>query len=134
MPPKSSNKKSTATWYHCEICDVHIKSKDRETHEKYCPIKEDSTEPLEYIHQNKLYTVGAEKRTFNVEQLQDVSTKYVNNLVFISEGAMKLTNLYIGQRVLIRPVDASESVGLVRLIWPIPERFLTTIFVSEGGK
>ncbi|XP_011210671.2 ATPase family protein 2 homolog [Bactrocera dorsalis] len=135
MPPKSSNKKSTAkaaTWYHCEICDVHITSKDRETHEKYCPIKADSTEPLEYIHQNKLYTVGVEKRSFNIEQLQDVSTKYVNNLVFISEGAMKLTNLYIGQRVLIRPVDASESLGLVRLVWPIPERFLTTIFVSEG--
>ncbi|XP_017465907.1 PREDICTED: spermatogenesis-associated protein 5 [Rhagoletis zephyria] len=134
MPPKSSNKKSggsVASWYHCELCDVHITSKDRETHEKYCPIPADTAEPLEYIHNNCLYTTGVEKRSFHIEELNDVPNKYINNLVFISEGAIRLTHLYIGQRVLIQPVKKSEAVGLVRLVWPIPDRFLTTIFVSE---
>ncbi|XP_004521824.1 spermatogenesis-associated protein 5 isoform X1 [Ceratitis capitata] len=138
MPPKSSNKKSvtsTVTWYHCELCNVHIISKDREAHGNYCPISPNTnTEPLEFIQNDSLYTVGAAKRTFSIEELKDVPEKYVNNLLFISEGAMKLTHLHIGQRVLIRPANVSETetVGLVRLVWPIPERFLTTIYVSEG--
>ncbi|XP_053957676.1 ribosome biogenesis protein SPATA5 [Anastrepha ludens] len=134
MPPKNSNKKSpanTASWYHCELCNVDITLKEREMHEKHCPITANTTEPLEYIHNNCLYTVGVEKRSFSIEELNDVPAKYVNNLVFISEGAIRLTHLHIGQRVLIQTGKGRDAETLVRLVWPIPDRFVTTIFVSE---
>lgn len=139
MPPKSSNKKnvsnSTASWYYCEKCDVHITSKDRENHEYKCPIQEQQTETddhqlLEYIRKGVLFTVSPERRKFDVEELKNMPMKYVNNLIFISEGAMRLAGWHIGQRVLIKN---KNNFRLVRSIWPIPEKFLTTVFASEEG-
>ncbi|XP_067624191.1 ATPase family gene 2 protein homolog A [Eurosta solidaginis] len=135
MPRKSSSKKSStnsaANWYHCEKCNVHITSKDRETHYKHCPITPETGEPLEYIYNNYLCTIGVQRRTFIIDELRDVTTKYRNNLIFLSEGAMRLTSLYIGQRVLIQSKEVPGASGLVRIVWPIPDRFLTTAYVGE---
>ncbi|KAM7352724.1 ATPase family gene 2 protein homolog A [Cochliomyia hominivorax] len=137
MPPKSSNKKSNAgvtpSWYHCEKCEVHITAREREKHEQKCPIQEqqvecDKGEYLEYIREGVLYTGSYEKRKFDIEELKEMPAKYVNNLVFISEGAIRLAGWHIGQQVVIRTKNTSP---LIRSIWPIPEKFLTTIFFSE---
>ncbi|KAI8124939.1 hypothetical protein FF38_12501 [Lucilia cuprina] len=137
MPPKSSNKKNAAnatpSWYHCEKCDVHITTKEREKHEQKCPIEEqqietDKGEHLEYIRKKILYTGSYEKRKFEIDELKEMPAKYVNNLIFISEGAIRLAGWHIGQQVVIK---SKTTFSLVRSIWPIPEKFLTTIFVNE---
>ncbi|XP_037957222.1 ATPase family protein 2 homolog [Teleopsis dalmanni] len=136
MPPKSSNKKPNApSWFHCECCDVHITAKDREKHEKVCPIGEnavkcDST-PLEYIRDGCLFTATIERQTLSIAELQQLPDKYVNNQVFISEGAMQLAGFYIGQYVSISVPGSTESPILVRSVWPMPEKFLTTVFVTN---
>ena len=139
MPPKSSNKKNTqnpvVSWYYCEKCEVHITSRDREKHEQNCPIQDrqietENDEVLEYIRKGILYTASYEKRKFDVEELKQMPAKYVNNLIFISEGAMRLAGWHIGQKVL---VQSKTNHSFVRSIWPIPEKFLTTVFITGNG-
>ncbi|XP_061394458.1 ATPase family gene 2 protein homolog A [Musca vetustissima] len=139
MPPKSSNKKSSnkaaAIWYNCEKCDAHITANDREKHENVCPIEDgqienEKGEPLEYIRRGIFSTSSLEVRKFEIEPLKDMPEKYINNLIFISEGVIRLSGLHIGQQVLIK--SAKEDVVRIRNVWPIPDKFLTTIFVNEN--
>ncbi|KAL7741464.1 hypothetical protein ACLKA6_000785 [Drosophila palustris] len=138
MPPKSSNKKNQATWYHCETCGVHITSKTRDTHERVCPITEDvncDTElDAEYVRNGVLHTASLLQRTFEVESLKDLPPKYANMLIFVSEGAIQLAEFHIGQHVVIRPATkaAETQTPLVRIVWPVSEQFLTTVFVSAA--
>ncbi|EDW71282.1 ATPase family gene 2 protein homolog A [Drosophila virilis] len=132
MPPKSSNKKNQATWYHCDKCGVHITSKSRDTHERICPIDEDKSGPAvdaEFVRSGALYTSSAQQRSFEVESLKDLPPKYANMLIFVSEGAMQLAEWHIGQQLVISPAT-QESGTLVRLAWPVSEQFLTTVFAS----
>lgn len=135
----SSNKKKSprSDWYHCTKCQVYITHKAREDHEKYCPIGEygtgECTSRLDYIRNGSLYSATVEKRTFTIEALEELPRKHLNNLLFISEEALRLLKWKIGQYVL---VDGTGHPGapLIRSLWPIPAKFLTTILVSEEGK
>ncbi|KAH8293075.1 hypothetical protein KR044_000491 [Drosophila immigrans] len=136
MPPKSSNKKNQATWYHCEKCTVHITSKSRDTHERICPISDELQDvevEAEFIRNGVLHTASLLQKNFEVESLKDLPAKYANMLVFISEGAIKLAEFQIGQQVVIRAAAKdAEVTPLVRLVWPIPEQFLTTVFATPA--
>ncbi|KAH8402907.1 hypothetical protein KR222_000026 [Zaprionus bogoriensis] len=132
MPPKSSNKKNQqATWLRCETCGVHITSKARDTHQEHCPITEE-TSGAEYIRNGALYTDSLLQRNFEVESLKDLPAKYANMLIFLSEGAIQFAELHIGQQVVIGLARKADEMPapLVRTIWPVPETFLTTAFVT----
>ncbi|XP_017026057.1 ATPase family gene 2 protein homolog A [Drosophila kikkawai] len=135
MPPKSSSKKTQASWYHCETCGVHIPSKARDNHDEHCStIGQDDAAPdsdAEYVRSGAIFTRTLQQRNFEVESLKDLSAKYANVLLFVSEGAMQLAKLHIGQHVVIE-APTTEQQPLVRILWPISEQFLTTVFVSEG--
>ncbi|XP_016964479.1 ribosome biogenesis protein SPATA5 [Drosophila biarmipes] len=135
MPPKSSSKKNQASWYHCESCGVHIPSKARDSHEGSCSaISQDEVgtdSEAEYVRSGAIFTRSLQQRNFEVESLKDLSAKYANMLIFVSEGAMQLAQLHIGQHVVLEAPSAAEQ-PLVRIVWPISEQFLTTVFVSEG--
>ncbi|EDW76433.1 uncharacterized protein Dwil_GK14665 [Drosophila willistoni] len=132
MPPKSSSsKKNQATWYYCESCEVHIPTKARDGHDNICSILStagDVPEDAEYVQNEQISTSSLQQRNFEVESLTDLPLKYVNMLVFISEGAMQLAKLHIGQHVVI---ETKNQEPLVRIVWPISEQFLTTVFLSE---
>ncbi|KAH8282970.1 hypothetical protein KR054_011222 [Drosophila jambulina] len=135
MPPKSSSKKNQASWFHCETCGVHISSKARDNHDDHCTIiaqgdaARDSE--AEYVQNGAIFTRTVQQRNFEVESLKDLSGKYANMLLFVSEGAMQLAKLHIGQHVVVE-ASSTEQQPLVRILWPISEQFLTTVFVSEA--
>ncbi|SPP82098.1 ATPase family protein 2 homolog [Drosophila guanche] len=133
MPPKSSSKKNQASWYHCETCGVHITSKARDSHDASCPIPSEvdgeSDSEVEYVRNGTLYTRSLQQRNFEVESLKDLPAKYANMLVFVSEGAMRLSQLHIGQHVVI---ESTSQEQLVRIVWPVSEQFLTTVFVTDN--
>ncbi|KAH8250820.1 hypothetical protein KR038_011013 [Drosophila bunnanda] len=135
MPPKSSSKKNQASWYHCETCGVHIPSKARDNHDDHCStICQGNAAPdsdAEFVRSGTIFTRSLQQRNFEVESLKDLSSKYANMLLFVSEGAMQLAQLHIGQHVVIE-APLTEQQPLVRILWPISEQFLTTVFVSEG--
>ncbi|KAH8412839.1 hypothetical protein KR009_006210 [Drosophila setifemur] len=134
MPPKSNSKKNQASWFQCEACGVHIPSKARDNHEGLCStISKDGLDPnseAEYVQGGAIFTRSLQQRNFEVESLKDLTAKYSNMLVFISEGAMQLGQLYIGQHVVVE-TPSMEEPPLVRIVWPVSEQFLTTVFVSE---
>ncbi|KAH8352622.1 hypothetical protein KR084_005340 [Drosophila pseudotakahashii] len=135
MPPKSSSKKNQASWYHCESCGVHIPSKARDNHEAACSaISQDDgggDSEGEYVRSGAIFTRSLQQRNFEVESLKDLPAKYANMLIFVSEGAMHLAHLHIGQHVVLEAPSTAEQ-PLVRIVWPILEQFLTTVFVSEA--
>ncbi|KAH8377161.1 hypothetical protein KR093_003735 [Drosophila rubida] len=130
MPPKSSNKKNQATWYHCEKCSVHITSKSRDSHERVCPIGDENGD-AEFIRNGVLFTTSLLQKNFEVDSLKELPAKYANSLIFISEGAIKLAEFHIGQHVVIG--SDTEVAPLVRIVWPVPEQFLTTVFATAAG-
>ncbi|XP_017857950.1 PREDICTED: spermatogenesis-associated protein 5 [Drosophila arizonae] len=134
MPPKSSNKKNQATWFHCEKCNVHITSKSRDTHERVCPLDEDvsgAAVETEFVRNGTLYTSSVQQKNFEVESLKDLPPKYANTLLFMSEGAIQLAQFHIGQQVVVEPaLEEAKNPALVRILWPISEQFLTTVFAT----
>lgn len=141
MPPKSSNsKKNQNSWFFCAKCETNLISKDRDGHEKicdeiFCGKESQSVCKTDFIRKHMLHTSTIGKRDFSIEELKDVSEKQLNNLIFISEGVMKLCNFIIGQDVSIssefQTTDPAPAVKMVRKVWPIPEKFLTTVFFSS---
>ncbi|XP_055856177.1 ribosome biogenesis protein SPATA5 [Episyrphus balteatus] len=130
MPPKSSNKKSQASWFACDKCHKSIISKDRDNHEQNCSNQDNACFAYDYIQDHRLYTMNFTKRNFTIDELNDTPPKFVNNLVFISEGAMKLCGFRIGQPIVIRSRANTELASVVRCAWPISEKFLSTVFFS----
>lgn len=137
MPPKSNSKKNQASWFHCETCGAHIPSKARDNHEEICPTLSqgeiDPNSTAEFLRSGVLYTTSVQQRNFEVDSLKDLPLKYTNMIIFLSEGAMQLAQLHIGQHVVIQAL-ATEEPPLVRIVWPISEQFLSTIFVNDAGK
>ncbi|EDV32099.1 uncharacterized protein Dana_GF15657 [Drosophila ananassae] len=135
MPPKSNSKKNQASWFHCETCGAHIPSKARDNHEEICPTLSqgeiDPNSTAEFVRSGVLYTTSVQQRNFEVDSLKDLPLKYTNMIIFLSEGAMQLAQLHIGQHVVIQAL-ATEEPPLVRIVWPIPEQFLSTIFVNDA--
>ncbi|XP_016987875.1 ATPase family protein 2 homolog [Drosophila rhopaloa] len=135
MPPKSSSKKNQASWFHCESCGVHIPSKARDNHEGSCSaIAQGDVGPeseAEYVRSGAIFTRSLQQRNFELDSLKDLPAKYANMLVFVSEGAMQLAQLHIGQHVVIE-ASSTAVQPQVRIVWPISEQFLTAVFVSEG--
>lgn len=130
MPPKSSNKKNQSSWFACDKCKKTIISKDRDNHEQNCSTQDSACFAFDYIHDQSLYTMNFTKRNFTIDELNDSPAKYVNNLVFLSEGAMKLCEFRIGQPIVIRSRTSCDLAPVVRFVWPISEKFLSTVFFS----
>lgn len=134
MPPKSSAKKEQILWYLCEKCKVNITSTDREQHEsKYCPIIPDSSRPLttSFIYQKTLYSTTISTKLPQLSDLNDLPENLLNNFIYVSEGAMNLCGFILGDSVILTSPQCTEVV--VRTIWPISDRFLTTVYLNENG-
>lgn len=134
MPPKSSAKKEQILWYLCEKCKVNITSIDREQHEsKYCPIAPDRTKPVQtsFIYEKTLFTNTVSIKLPQINELNDLPEHLKNNFVFLSESAMNLCGFILGDSVVLSSPQCTEMA--VRSVWPISDRFLTTLFLNENG-
>lgn len=140
MPPKSSSKKEAVLWYLCEQCKVNITSKDRDQHEEHCPIEQQEAdeEPLKpflcsYIRDQRLFSVSLNAKPVT-EELSDLSGAQLKGLVFLSESVINLCGFILGDFVSLSSPQLPEIAPVVRTVWPVPDRFLTTVFVTDEGK
>lgn len=131
MPPKSSAKKEQALWFFCDKCKVYVTSKDIQNHVENCPITETSFSSC-FIKEKKLYTNLFEPKPLT-DDIKNLTQKQLNGVIFISEKAIKLCELIIGDFVLIKIPQKPDFVPVVRMVWPIVDRFQTTVFVSNEG-
>ncbi|XP_071440469.1 ATPase family gene 2 protein homolog A [Hetaerina americana] len=126
MPPKS--KKSVSSWQACERCGVILSTKDLQTHVNVsCVIDKDGSLVHGFIKNAVIigYVEG-----FHADEC----TKYIpagesSHYVYVSESAMQLCDIVIGGHALIKHPRGT----VVRPIWPMYERTLTSIMMTEEG-
>lgn len=138
MPPKSSAKKEVIQWYFCEKCKVNITSKDRDQHDDHCPITSyKNTEEAfsrSFAHNNKFYSITVNPQIPSDCLISNLSENQLNGYVFISESVMNLCGFILGDWVICTSPQVQKIAPVVRSIWPVPDRFLTTIYLSPAGR
>lgn len=144
MPPKSATKKDQITWLLCEKCKVYVTSKDRDEHGDDCPLPDFCNETngsgnvkYSFIQNKKLFLKNLCEKTdltgcVSEELLNDLSSKYLNNLVFASESVMNLCNWIISDFVTLQSTS-QNVVPVVRRIWPITDKSASNVFVTDEG-
>lgn len=138
MPPKFSAKKEPAIlWFECERCLVNITSKDREQHEQHCPIIAwkcpDQPFSCSFVHQRRLFTTSVSRKLPSDSLITDLTESQTNGFIFISESTMSLCGLMLGDLVECSSPQLPDKRAVVRTVWPVPDRFGTTVFVTEEG-
>lgn len=135
MPPKSSAKKELILWYLCEKCKVNITSKDRDKHEDYCPIVTHPGEPFicSFVYDNKFYSTTLNPDPPTDCLISNLPANQLNGYVFIRESVMNLCGFILGDWVVCTSPQLPHT-QVVRSIWPVPDRFLTTVYVTVEGK
>lgn len=142
MPPKSSSKKDQIAWLLCEKCKVYITSKDRDKHEDDCPFPNEIGESVKvnysFVLSKELITTHLCEKTDSTsilsdELLNDLGSKYLNNLVFVSEAVMNVCDLIISDFVVLQSTS-DTVVPIVRRVWPAADKNTSNIFVADEGE
>lgn len=134
MPPKSASKREQVLWYLCEKCKANITSKEREQHDDVCPLDSiDSLTRFSFVRGGVLHSNQLNAKPIT-EDIRDLTAKQLNGLVFLSESVINLCGFVLGDQVLIHTPQSPAIAPIVRSVWPTPNSFLTTVFVSEEGK
>ncbi|XP_046738767.1 ATPase family protein 2 homolog [Diprion similis] len=122
MSPKS--KKGSALWYSCEKCEAVLAQKDITVHEENCPpcAKDWSHN---YIRHGVLYSnVEVYK---SQEPPKNISTRELNDMVFVAPSAMQLCKIAIGDPVVL---NVGENTS-VKIAWPTSEKSLTSVCLTR---
>lgn len=139
MPPKLSAKKEQFLWYLCETCKVNITSKDRDQHERHCPIRayERPQEAFDcsFVHNKMLYSnTFCPNPPIKDSLVDDLAERQLNGFVFVSESVMNLCGFVLGDWVLCSSPQFPQLKPIVRSIWPISNVHMTTVFVTRDGE
>lgn len=131
MSRKSLSKKETTIWYLCNSCNCHILAKDRDQH--LCSNSE--TTQSAFIKNKQLYANQLTVKTIT-EDLREIDSSKLNNLIFLNETIFSLCDLVLGDYVLIKSSDLPNEASVVRSVWPILNQNALNGFVSvtEEGK
>ncbi|KAJ8669376.1 hypothetical protein QAD02_000635 [Eretmocerus hayati] len=118
-------RKSLCPWVTCDKCHATLAQKDTPAHAKNCP-------PLEYADHAYIKdgilntTVDVYKST---EVPKNVSTQEFHNMAFMSESALQLCQIPIGDPVVIR----NKETVVVKTAWPMTEKSLTTVYLTKNA-
>lgn len=123
--PKSAR---ATGWLLCEKCKTHILNKDVERHKSDCP---PNTEVFSYsfITGNSLYSNVDIKAN---EDIKALSSQEKDNMVFLSQSAIQLCNLSLGDSVVIKPLH-EKIAPVVRTVWPTVEKSSTCVLFTKSG-
>ncbi|KAL3266595.1 hypothetical protein HHI36_010759 [Cryptolaemus montrouzieri] len=120
--PKS---RKNQPWIECVSCGCTFLSKDTEKHTSDCPPSADNVTHF-YINNGAL--VGDLDIKKN-DEIKGLSLNEIENLVFISQNAIQLCDLSIGEFVMIK---AKDFPPIVKKVWPTVERSLTSVLLSKN--
>lgn len=131
----SKSKREIVTWFNCEKCGIYTTSKTH-TDEECLTENYGFKQYPHYIHKNVLYL-----QSLSVGIVDDLSlsTKNLENLIFVNETALRIAECKIGDNVLIKTIvhnldnDDQTSVNFVRIVWPLPETTSNVVVISKEG-
>ncbi|XP_050299634.1 ribosome biogenesis protein SPATA5 isoform X2 [Anthonomus grandis grandis] len=119
--------KKTSPWYQCEKCQTYLLNKDVENHENFCPPRLDEVQHT-FIHSETLCGILDTKTN---EEIENLSSREKDGLVFVSQAAMQLCNFPIGDFVLLAS-NHQTVVPMVQKVWPTNEKSLTSVLVTKN--
>lgn len=127
MAQQKSKKISTA-WILCEKCSITLLNKDIEKHLNDCPPNINSD--YNFIKNETLFGVLDHKI---IEEVKHLSSREVDNLVFLSQPVIQMCSLSIGEWCLIKLTD-NKYPPVAKIVWPTTEKTLTSVLFSKNSK
>lgn len=66
-------------------------------------------------------------------RITDLSGCVLNGIVCVSESTMNLCGWMLADLVVCSSPQLPDEAPVVRTVWPVPDRFGSTVFVPEDG-
>nr|CAH7716451.1 unnamed protein product [Callosobruchus chinensis] len=121
-------KKSQCPWVQCEQCHISVLQKDSTLHTNDCPPGEDYSS-YNFFREGTLYgTVHLKEQ----ENIKNISSREIDNMVFLCQSTMQLCDLCIGQWVYISTTTKSVP-PLARTVWPTAEKSAASVLFTKNA-
>lgn len=123
--------KKSSPWLTCEQCSTIVLLKDKDQHiTSGCPPNVNKIQHT-FVRDNVLYGTIEVKL---VEDIKNLSSREVDNLVFLSQSAIQLCNLSIGDWAIVTALDGKERhPHVAKIVWPTSEKTLTSVLMTRNG-
>ncbi|KZC09114.1 PREDICTED: spermatogenesis-associated protein 5 [Dufourea novaeangliae] len=121
---KDSGRKSLSLWVTCEKCQSTLTQKDVAEHDANCPLSSEKWSH-DFIYSGILHsTVEIYK---SQEQPKNISERALDDMVFLSQSALQLCEIAIGD-----PVVVSTNGGIVvKTAWPTKDKTITSVSLTK---
>lgn len=121
-------KKISSNLVNCEKCSIILLNKDAEKHVSDCPPHiTDISYP--YFANNVLF--GNLDLKTN-EEVKNLSSRETDNLVFLSQTAIQMCSLSLGQWSLVKLLN-SKCPPIAKIVWPTTEKTLMSVLLTKNG-
>lgn len=121
-------KKASTNLINCEKCGIVIFCKDSEKHLNDCP-PNIANISYPYFENNVLFGTLDLKTN---EDIKNLSSRETDNLVFLSQTAIQLCSLSLGQWSIVKLLN-SECPPVAKIVWPTTEKTLTSVLFTKNG-
>lgn len=121
-------KKVPTNLNNCEKCGVILFNKDLEKHLNDCPPKITNIS-YPYFENNVMF--GNLDLKIN-EEVKNLSSRETDNLVFLSQTALQLCSLSLGQWCSVKLLN-SECAHVAKIVWPTTEKTLSSVLFTKNG-
>lgn len=125
---QQKGKKNSTNWMTCEKCGITILNKDAEKHYNDCPTTVTNIN-YPYIKCNVLYGTLEVKAN---EEVKNISSREVDNFVFLSQNAIQMCSLSIGQWSIVKSLN-NKYPPVAKIVWPTVEKSLTSVLFTKNG-
>ncbi|KAJ8951028.1 hypothetical protein NQ318_006413 [Aromia moschata] len=125
---QQKSKKNSTPWIQCDKCLINLLNRDIEPHSKDCPPNLTNVS-YNFIKDYVLYGTLDVKTNDNI---QNLSSREKDNLIFLSQSAIQLCGLSIGNWAVVRFIDACIP-PVARIVWPTVEKNITSVLVTNNS-
>lgn len=125
---QQKSKKVPSNLVNCEKCSITLLNKDADKHVNDCPPNiTNITYP--YFGNNVLF--GNLDLKTN-EEVKNLSSRETNNLVFLSQTAIQMCSLSLGQWSTVKLLN-SKCPPVAKIVWPTTEKTLMSVLFTKNG-
>ncbi|KAJ8976502.1 hypothetical protein NQ317_018446 [Molorchus minor] len=125
---QQKGKKNVSPWILCDKCRINILNKDAESHFGDCP-PHLSKIAYNFVKDEVLYGTLDVKSN---EDIKNLGSKETDELVFLSQSAIQLCGLSIGERVVVKLLDMTLP-PVTKIVWPTIEKSLTSVLFTKNS-
>lgn len=123
-----NSKKVSTVWMQCDKCSTTLLNRDAEKHLNDCPPNQRDINYY-FIRNNILFGILDSKTN---EEVKNLSSREIDNLVFLSQSVIQMCSLAIGEWVIVKLLS-DNFPPVAKLVWPTTEKTLTSVLFTKNG-